>query len=79
MPGKDIFHGTDFHHAVGQFVNYRMALDQEEPERTLFLAVPSDAYDAFFTLPFAQTAIRYHRLKLLVYHPERELIVRWQP
>lgn len=70
---------TDFHLAVGQFVNYRMALGEDEPERTLYLAVPSAAYDAFFTLPFAQTAIRHHGLKLIVYHPEQERIVQWQP
>ena len=70
---------SDFHLAVGQFMNYRMALEQQDPERTLYLAVPSDTYDAFFTLPFAQTATRHHGLKLMVYHPEQERIVRWQP
>ncbi|MFB3133132.1 MAG: XisH family protein [Rhodothermales bacterium] len=70
---------TDFHLAVGQFMNYRMALEEEEPERTLYLAVPSDVYDTFFELPFGQTTIRRHGLKLIVYHPEQEVIVTWQP
>ena len=69
---------SDFHLAVGQFMNYRMALEQEEPERTLYLAVPSDVYDSFFTLPFAQLAIRRHGIRLIVFHPEQERIVRWQ-
>ena len=68
MPSKDIFHDA-----------VRRALEKEEPERTLYLAVPSDVYDVFFVLPFAQMAIRHYGLKLMVYHPEQELIVQWQP
>ena len=31
---------SEFHTAVGQFLNYRLALEGEEPERKLYLAVP---------------------------------------
>ena len=39
---------TDFYGAMGQFLTYRLALKQEQPERTLYLAVPKDSYDVFF-------------------------------
>jgi hypothetical protein len=45
---------TDFHAALGQFLNYRIALDARDPERVLYLAVPKSAYTAFFMLPLAQ-------------------------
>jgi XisH protein len=31
---------SEFHMALGQFINYRTALRVEEPNRTLYLAVP---------------------------------------
>ncbi len=69
---------TDFHLAVGQFMNYRLALRSREPERVLYLAVPEDTYREFFSLPFTQAAIQDYQLKLIVYDIEREVIVKWQ-
>lgn len=31
---------TDFHLALGQFLNYRLALQMTEPDRIIYLAVP---------------------------------------
>jgi hypothetical protein len=39
---------TDFHLALGQFLNYRLALQMKEPDRTLYLAVPFDTFAFFF-------------------------------
>lgn len=39
---------TDFHLAVGQILNYRVALEQQDPSRILYLAVPVDTYSIFF-------------------------------
>ena len=69
---------SEFHMAVGQFINYRAALQQKMPERTLYLAVPIDAYRDFFQAPFVQGVIADNRIKLLVYNPQREEIVEWQ-
>lgn len=35
---------SDFHTALGQFLNYQIALEENESERLLYLAVPVDAY-----------------------------------
>jgi hypothetical protein len=67
----------EFHTALGQFMNYRMVLDKKPLERTLYLAVPLDTYDDFFTQPFGQMAIEYHQLKLIVYDVKNEVIVQW--
>ncbi|MBP5974343.1 XisH family protein [Brasilonema sp. CT11] len=68
---------SEFHTALGQFINYRLALSQEQPERILYLAVPSDTYETFFKLPFPQTIIQQYQLRLLIYDIENEVIVRW--
>jgi hypothetical protein len=31
---------SEFHTAIGQFINYRVALEEQYPDRTLYLAVP---------------------------------------
>ncbi|RKZ38178.1 MAG: fatty-acid oxidation protein subunit alpha [Gammaproteobacteria bacterium] len=68
---------TDFHRALGQFMNYLMALEDLQPKRILYLAIPSGIYDDFFMLPFGQKAIEYHQLKLIVYDIKKEVIVKW--
>ena len=68
---------TDFHAALGQFLNYRTALREKEPERNLYLAVDIETYNNFFTLPFPQLQIQEFQLKLVVYDTEIEEIVRW--
>ncbi|MEG4201962.1 XisH family protein [Microcoleus sp. Pol12A5] len=69
---------TDFHLALGQFLNYRLALQIKEPNRTLYLAVPFDTFDSFFQEPFIQEAVNVYQLKLVVYDPQKEVIVEWK-
>ena len=38
----------EFHLAVGQILNYRFALKNEEPDRVLYLAIDQDVYNDFF-------------------------------
>lgn len=41
---------SEFHTALGQFINYRTALRLEDPGRILYLAVPSAIYSDFLAL-----------------------------
>ena len=43
---------SEFHTALGQFPNYRLALKKQQPDRFLYLAVPQGVYETFFNLPF---------------------------
>ncbi|MEP0917308.1 XisH family protein [Leptolyngbya sp. DQ-M1] len=67
----------DYHAALGQFLNYRLVLETLEPERVLYLAVPLIAYEEFFQRPLAIASVRKYGVKLLVYDPLAEVIVRW--
>ena len=67
----------DFHLALGQFLNYRLALRNLEPDRSLYLAVPIAAYNSFFSRALPQAAIAEYDLELLVYDPTNEVIVEW--
>lgn len=68
---------SDFHAALGQFVNYRLAMETQEPQRTLYVAIPADVYATFFMLPFTQTAIRRNAMPLIVFDPQREVLTQW--
>ena len=67
----------DFHLALGQFLNYRLVLEASERERILYLAVPIAAYELFFQRDLPQASVRQYRIKLIVYDPVNEVIVKW--
>jgi hypothetical protein len=69
---------TDFHLAIGQFINYRVALQVADPERKLFLAVPDITYKTFFQREFPRMVIQQYQLEIFVYDIENEVIVLWQ-
>lgn len=70
---------TDYHAALGQFLNYRLALEISDPTRILYLAVPVGAYETFFRREFAQISIERYQIKQIIYDPIQEVIVQWIP
>ncbi|MEM9538270.1 MAG: element excision factor XisH family protein [Cyanobacteria bacterium P01_E01_bin.42] len=68
---------TDFHTALGQFINYRIALEDNDPERSLYLAIPTEIYQRFFQQSFIQKFIRKNELYLLVYNTEKKENLQW--
>ncbi|MGE0085471.1 MAG: XisH family protein [Desulfococcaceae bacterium] len=67
----------EFHTALGQFISYRNILEEIEPDRTLYLAVPADIFDSFFRSRFGQMAVRKNQIRLIVYNAAREEIESW--
>jgi hypothetical protein len=68
---------SEFHTALGQFINYRIALEENESNRLLYLAIPLEVYKRFFRHTFIQTVIERNKMPLIVYDPEQEVITRW--
>ncbi|MEH1960885.1 XisH family protein [Nostoc sp.] len=68
---------SEFHTALGQYLNYCQALEEQEADRILYLAVPSETYQNFFQLPFVQRALQRYQVKLIVYDPKQEEIRQW--
>ena len=63
---------------MGQFLNYRLALKKQQPDRFLYLAVPQGVYETFFKLPFIEEVIDHFQLSLLIYDPNNEVISLWK-
>ena len=68
---------SEFHTALGQFLNYRDALETLEPERQLYLAVREPIYAGFFQRRFIAAAIARYQLRLMTYDVQQEMITRW--
>lgn len=68
---------SEFHTAIGQFINYRIALEDDDPVRLLYLAVPLDIYKRFFKYSFIQKVIQRNQIPLLVYNVEKKEIAQW--
>jgi XisH protein len=69
---------TDFHAALGQFLNYRLALQMTEAARILYLAVPLETFTSFFQERFVQEAVKLYKIRLVIYDPEKEVVIEWQ-
>ncbi len=69
---------SEFHTALGQFLNYRVALElSDERDRTLYLAVPKDVYQSFLRFEPAQTVIERYQVQLIVYDVQKQVIEQW--
>jgi XisH protein len=62
---------------MGQLQLYQWALEAQEPERQLFLAISQAIYLRHFQKPIFQLVVQRNRINLLVYEPEREVIIQW--
>lgn len=68
---------SDLQKAVGQYGIYRTFLKHVAPGRELFLAVAYEVYRDFFQRPAIAEIITDHQIKLLVFDPSTQEVVRW--
>lgn len=62
---------------MGQLRMYQWALDEEEPDRELFLAISETVYDKHFQKPSFLKAVQRSGIKLLVFNEIEEVILQW--
>lgn len=67
----------DLEEALGQYRLYLNVLAELEPDRILYLAIPWYAYERIFDAKVGQIIMRHDRLKLIVFDPKQERIVKW--
>lgn len=68
---------TDFYAAFGQYLCYKVALAREDPDRTLYLAIPTPIYNTFFREVLIQDVLKEYPAKLLVYNLSNQEIQPW--
>jgi XisH protein len=52
-------------------------LEEQDPNRQLFLAVSEAIYLKHFQKPIFKLAVTRNKINLLVYEPEKEVIIQW--
>jgi hypothetical protein len=69
----------DLEKALGQFILYHDILEESEPDRRLYLAIPKKVVDDLFLEPIGQLLLKRERVRLLVFDPDSEVITQWIP
>ena len=70
---------SDFHQAIGQYLDYIEALDETEPDRELYLALPIDTYNhRVFQGRFIQKRLKTENVKLIIFDPLNNSILEWK-
>ena len=64
--------------AVGQYALYRSLLTRTEPDRRLFLAVPTSIMDGLFQEAVARAVLDDLAVAVLAYDPDLEVITAWK-
>ncbi|MBV7333349.1 fatty-acid synthase [Chloroflexi bacterium TSY] len=67
----------DLEKALGQFVLYEDILSEQDPDRTLYLAIRYTVYRDLFEEPIGQIRLKNKRLRLVIFAPETKEIVEW--
>ena len=68
---------TELERAIGQYVLYRSLLRREEADRSLFLALPTEAYNMVLDSVSGEELISGEAIKLVLFDVVEEAIRQW--
>lgn len=68
---------SDFHIAVGQYMNYKALLKKIAPDRKLFLAISEEAYSQISKSIMLSFLLKVNRLKIIIFNPINKEIIKW--
>ncbi len=68
---------SELEKTIGQIQLYQWALEEQEPERKLFLAISQFVYLKHFQKPIFQLAIKRNKINLIIFEPNDEEILQW--
>ncbi|HEY1381041.1 MAG TPA: XisH family protein [Gemmataceae bacterium] len=68
---------TEFERALGQYLIYRAVTNRLEPDRRLYLAVPTPRYYRVIDTELGRLVSDEYRVNYVLYNSRREVIDRW--
>ncbi len=68
---------ADAQKSLGQYFIYLSVIKRLEPERKLYLAFHEEVYKDFFTEPLGEILLSDYKVPIIVFDPDREVIIRW--
>ncbi len=63
--------------ALGQYLFYRYLVQQRQPERVVWLALPQQTLELFEQEPEIGDMMQYYGVFRLIYDAEEETIIQW--
>ncbi len=63
-----------FEDALGQFLIYKVALEKKDPDRKLYLAIPTQVYADFFDDSFFKEILSRYAVYLLVFNQKTQTL-----
>ncbi|MBD2004513.1 MULTISPECIES: XisH family protein [Cyanophyceae] len=70
---------ADLEQAIGQYVLYRLLLEQVDPDRELYLAIADTTFDGIFSEPIGELVKRELPMKLLIVNIAVQEVKQWIP
>jgi hypothetical protein len=67
----------DFHATLGQYINYRGILKDEEIDNQLYLAISQSTYEQMQLKPFYDKRLTENNISLIIVDIIEEIIVQW--
>lgn len=68
---------NDLENALGQYVLYENVMSVVEPDRKLYLAVADNVFETVFEDEIGKLLLENEGMKICVFNPETEEIVKW--
>ncbi|MCC5640063.1 XisH family protein [Nostoc sp. CHAB 5844] len=68
---------SELEKTMGQLQLYQWALEEQEPDRQLYLALSQEIYIKHFQKPIFQLVVQRNKINLLVYELSQEVILQW--
>lgn len=65
--------------ALGQYELYSLVLEDEDPDRQLYLAISSSIFNSFFSEEIGQKVLRKKQLRVIVFDSNTQEILQWIP
>ncbi|MEM6318026.1 MAG: element excision factor XisH family protein [Bacteroidota bacterium] len=66
-----------FHEALGQYLAYRVAIQEASIERDLYLAISTSTFDAIEQIKFISTLVNRFQLKMVIVDVVNKKVVKW--
>lgn len=68
---------NEFHTALGQYLDYELGLEELEPERLIFLAIPEKAFHTIQKIPILMKALQRYNVNVIIFDPILAEVKRW--
>jgi hypothetical protein len=70
---------ADLERALGQYILYQTVLEEREPDRSLYLAVPQRILQDIFEEPLGKLLLKKNLTQVIGFDPQKEVIILWLP